>query len=572
MQSRAAKISLWIAGIVLTPICLYWLFADMVIKPVLEAQLTQAHGAEVNIGQFEHHLFPPQIDITDVSFTDPAHPESNQLVVGKLSGDVELLPLLSNQLIMDQLELLNVAFNQPRATPGKVLRQPEGQSFNDLLTEAKESLPSVDDLLARSPLKTTAAVEDARQAYDTYAVDLKQQYATLPDKARLEHYKSEINKLKATDFKNPAELLKAKETFDSLKQEIRADKQKITDFKDKASEARQALSSSLSALREAPKQDYALLKGVYAGDHAALSQLTEAVFGEKAAQYNRYLFSAFDLVIPLLHGTAEAAPEENEPAGPPLEVLVKKANISINWQDTLLTGDWKNITNMHSVFGNPTTFLLNAAANGAQTFTTQGEFFIDEAGLDASQTWQIAGLLLDSINLSNNERLDASIKSALLATTGALKITDNHLDGTGKIDLTELAMSASGNDHITRIIANLLDSLQQLDIIMNVGGTLSAPDFGFSSDLDSQLASAALTTLSESQQDKLTELNSKLQGLVGEQDDTMASELGNLAALLKASQEDEAALQELLQAKLKSVVEQQKDKLLDKLFNKRDGR
>ena len=110
MQSRAAKFTVWIAGIILTPVIIYWLFADMLIKSVLEAQLTQAHGAEVNIGGFEHRLFPLEVEVSEIGFTDPAQPQNNQLVVGRLAGDVELMPLLSGQLIMNQVDLLDVAF------------------------------------------------------------------------------------------------------------------------------------------------------------------------------------------------------------------------------------------------------------------------------------------------------------------------------------------------------------------------------------------------------------------------------------------------------------------------------
>ena len=146
------------------------------------------------------------------------------------------------------------------------------------------------------------------------------------------------------------------------------------------------------------------------------------------------------------------------------------------------------------------------------------------------------------------------------------------LDGSGTVDLTKLTMAATGSDNLTNAIASLLDSLQQLDMTMNISGTLSAPNFGFSSDLDRQLANAALSSLSASQQDKLNELNSKLQGMVGSQDDNLASELGNISTWMSATQRDEAALQELLQATFKNAVEKQKDKLLNKLFDKLDGR
>ncbi|MDC8833095.1 TIGR03545 family protein [Alteromonas gilva] len=571
MQSRAGKITLWLIVILITPIVLYWLFANTVIKSVLESQLSEAHGAEVNITDVSHSLFPVTVDIDTIQFTDARDPLRNQLVVGNMRGDVDVMALLNDQLIMNQLSILDVAFNQPRQSRGEVLRQPTGKSFDTLLSEAKEALPEVDELLERSPLKTTAAVQNAQQTYAVYADELQNDYQQLPDKARLDYYKKQVKQLLETDYKSPAELAKAKEAFDALKQEIRADKALVTNFKEKASTARKALSASLQELKTAPQQDYALLQGIYAGDHAALSQLTEAVFGDKAAQYNSYLFTAFDLIVPLLKGGDDNT-ETATDAGSPLQVLIRKANVSVNWQDTLLTGDWENITNVHSIFGNPTTFLLNSVADGKQSFTTKGQFFLDENGLDASQTWQIAGLLLESIRLSDNAKLDASIKQALLATAGSLTITDNALDGSGSIDLTKLAMAATGSNKITRAVADLLGSLSSLDIQMDISGSLNAPDFGFSSDLDNQLAGAALATLSASQQDKLDELNRKLQSMVGEQNDMLSSELGDINTWIKASQNDEAALQELLQASLKNVVDKQKDKLLNKLFDKLNGR
>lgn len=570
MQSKAGKLATWTLAIVLTPVVAYWLFADGIIKSVLETQLTQSYGAEVNIGQFEHHLFPLSVNIESIEMTNAAKPDSNQVVVGQLKGDVEFWPLLNNQLIMNQLAVTNVAFDQPRQSPGKVIKQPEGQSFEELLAEAKEALPEVDELLARSPLKTTAAVEQAQVTYDTYAEGLKEDYKALPDKAKLEQYKAQVKALKETDLKDPASILKAKQTLETLKQAIKKDKALISAFTEKASEAKSAMSESLQALKTAPQEDYALLKGVYAGDEAALSQLTEAVFGPKAAEYNQYLFAAFDVLVPMLKG--EPVEDEEDVEGDPLQILIRQANVSVNWQDTLLNGDWSNITNVHSIFGNPTTFLLSAANQGQQKFNTEGEFFLDENGLDAKQSWQIAGLLLDSITLTENKRLDASIKQALLASSGALTITDNKLAGTGKVDLSELVMAAAGSDKITNAVASVLGDLRNLGINMDLSGDITSPKFGLASDLDTRLASAALASIDKEKQAQLTKLNSRLQQMVASQSSALTSELGDVSNLLNNSAQDNATLDELLKTTLNNAVEKQKNKLLNKLFNKGDGR
>ncbi|WP_338520076.1 hypothetical protein [Alteromonas gracilis] len=103
---------------------------------------------------------------------------------------------------------------------------------------------------------------------------------------------------------------------------------------------------------------------------------------------------------------------------------------------------------------------------------------------------------------------------------------------------------------------------------MLLDGTLSNPGFNIKSDLDNQLAQAALSQLTDSQKGKLDELNNKLNSMIGNQQSLLSGELVDVNSMLSAAQGDNAALQELLQAKLDNVVEQQKNKLLDKLKGK----
>ncbi|HBA58991.1 MAG TPA: TIGR03545 family protein, partial [Alteromonas macleodii] len=133
------------------------------------------------------------------------------------------------------------------------------------------------------------AIENAKSAYETYGKGLKDDYESLPDKSRIEYYKTQVAQLKETNYKDPQALVQAKSSFDKLKEEMQADRALISNFTEKASDAKQALSESVEALKKAPQEDYALLKGVIAGDQAALSQVTYFVFGDKAAEYTEYL-------------------------------------------------------------------------------------------------------------------------------------------------------------------------------------------------------------------------------------------------------------------------------------------
>ena len=563
-KAKGKSILLWVVGFFVVLFLVYFLFANTIIKLVLESKLGESYGAEVNIAEFDHSLFPTTVTLKGIALTNPTKPTHNQVLVGEANADVALAPLLDDEVIVNELNLLDVQFDTERASTGEVYRVPERSlSFDEIKSKAQEAVPGVDELLERNPLKTTAAIENAKAAYETYGEGLKTDYGNLPDKSRIDYYKTQVTQLKETNYQDPQALLQAKSAFDQLKEEMSADRARIADFTSKASNAKRELTEAISALKSAPQEDYALLKGVIAGDQDALSQVTYFVFGDKAAEYTEYLMSAMQIVMPLIQGEEKSEAPTEIPS-----ILVKEANVSVLWQNEAITSKWNNITNVHEVFGNPTTFSIEAAGDLLKSFTSSGEFWIDSSGVDASQVWSLAGVNMSNVAFSGNDTLDAVLTSALMATTGSMKVTDNTLTGTGDVDLQDLVMEATGSSDVTSAIANALQSLSSLSMTMLLDGTLSNPNFNIKSDLDNKLAQAALSQLTASQQDKLDELNNKLNSMISNEQSLLSGELVDVNSMLSAAQGDSEALQALLQTQLNSVVEQQKNKLFDKLKGK----
>lgn len=555
----------YVLGTIVLLVVGYLLFANMIIKYIAESRLGEAYGAQVSIDSLDHTLYPTSVTLKGIGLTNPTKPTHNQVFVGTASADVALMPLLSDRVVVDQLSLLDVQFDTERDEAGEVYRVPtKSLTFDEIKQKARASVPSVDELLERNPLKTTAAVDNAQQTYDKYAGTLKEDYQALPDDDRLAYYKAEIEKLKNTDYKNPQALVKAKEALASLKQEISTDKEKIALFTDNAKSAKSELADSVEALKRAPKEDYALMKGLVAGDQAAMQQVTQFVFGDKAAAYTQYLTSALQVVLPLIQGEEKT----DEPAAEVPSILVKQADVSVRWQNETITSVWNNITNTHPLIGEPTTFTIEAAGEMLKDFTSSGQFFIDSDGVDASQTWQIAGVTMANIALSESGTLTAMLKQALMKTTGNLSVENNKLSGSGNIDLSSLALQASGSGDVASGIASALESLGSLSMSMLFDGTLDDPGFSVKSDLDNQLAQAALSQLTASQQDKLDEINQRLTAMVSGQQDAAQEQLVSVDTMLAAAQGDSDALSGLLETKLSSLVDDEKDKLLDKLKNK----
>ncbi|TDF38314.1 TIGR03545 family protein [Alteromonadaceae bacterium M269] len=555
------------------------LFLDTWIKLGAEKGLGSALGAEVNISEVSHTLSPFSVTLSRLQFTDPAQPQNNKVQAETLSADVEILPLLMQKVVINNLQVTGVEFDQERSKPGEVYRQPDAkQSFIPSFDEGDVELPDIDDLIAKSPLKTTKAIADAEAAYALHKTQLEAQYKALPNKEKLENYKQQIEALKETDYKNPAELLAAKEKFEAIKQEIRADKKQFEDFKNAVGEAKADLSPKVAALRAAPGEDYEQLKGLAAGDAAAISDVTAMIFGEQTRAWSEKLLAAVELVGPMLQNNKEQAKEEVTDAGrwyeftdttPLPDLLIRNANISVKWEENAIDSIWKDITNDHTKLGRATTFSVDAEKTSLwQKLALNGDLWIDDLGIKANQAWQLAGLALQPSDMVKEDKLSVALTSALLNSAGKLSINQNILDGTGKIDLGSLQLDAQGSNKLTNIIADSLNQLSDLSIDTDISGNLSSPSLGFKSDLDKKLSQAISGSVSKEAQAKLGELQAKLDKQAGDAIGTNDQQLAQLVNWEQLADGNLSSIDGLLKSKLDSVVDKKKDELKEKLLKK----
>jgi len=569
LQKQKGKVSLWL----LIPLAsaaflllFYLLFANTIIKSVAQSALGEASGAEVNIANVDHSLFPLGITIQNIEFTDTAQPFRNKLAAANIQADVALMPLLSSKLIMENLVIDELAFNTARASEGEVYRQANtnsGFAFPTL-----DDLPSVDEVLANSPLQTTAAIAQAQETYQKYELPLQEKYAELPKKEKIEDYKAQLKTIQDMDLNNPANIAKAKQLFDELKAQIQADRENVSEFVNLAKQAQNEVKASVAALKTAPEQDYALLKGLVGGDEAAIGQVTQHLFGDKAQLYTQALVAAADMLLNAKGDTAEEVAVIDD-SGLPM-VWIKNASISVKWLDETIASTWSNITEQHALVGSPTTFTVDSTkADYWQAINLSGQFEILSGMVSATQNWNIAGLKLEDVTLipeQAKQKLNAILNSGLLDSKGSLAIVNNQLDGSSEFDLSQLALDAQGSNDLTDAIAAVISEQTSLKLIGKFYGDISHPSIN----LDSQFDKSLMTSLGAglANNPRLNELRQKLNAQVNDQLGSSGDQLDNITALLGAAQGDSEALSSLLNAQLTNKVEEKKEQLMDRLKNK----
>jgi uncharacterized protein (TIGR03546 family) len=98
---------------------------DEKVRDYAAGAMTKINGAEVNLEKVELSLKSGHISVTGMQWTDPDQPENNKFAVGKLSTDASMYHLSIGRIILDEVEVSNVEFDQKRAQPGEVLEKPK---------------------------------------------------------------------------------------------------------------------------------------------------------------------------------------------------------------------------------------------------------------------------------------------------------------------------------------------------------------------------------------------------------------------------------------------------------------
>ena len=100
------------------------LFINRLARQGIEAAIGQATGAEVNVRKSDLSLSTGRLVVEGLQVTDPARPASNQVQADRIVADVSLSDLLARRFVLDSVESDSMRLDVPRASPGKVYREP----------------------------------------------------------------------------------------------------------------------------------------------------------------------------------------------------------------------------------------------------------------------------------------------------------------------------------------------------------------------------------------------------------------------------------------------------------------
>ena len=141
---------------------------DDVARDYVTLGLTTTNGAEVNLESLDLEVFRGSVTAQGLQATDPDRPENNRISIGELSASISWWNLLTGKLVVQDLSLSNVAFDQPRDEPGTVSPKSERPLGTSSFDAVAFNLADVDVALLESYFKNAQSLREQLQQVSQY--------------------------------------------------------------------------------------------------------------------------------------------------------------------------------------------------------------------------------------------------------------------------------------------------------------------------------------------------------------------------------------------------------------------
>ena len=508
---------------------LIWVLSiDWLVKSAIIAYGTELNGAQVELESAELSLWPAGLELINLQVTDAYNPMFNRFEAGSISATLDSALLLRRQVIVEQLDIIGVRINSPRIRSGATKDTPivtnTGFDFGGLIPDV--SLPDMSLLLADAQQQVNAEIAGIEQEI----VDIEQRWRNnieqLPSKDKLAEYRARWDKMSNASFME--KMLGAKK----LKNDVSGDLKLIESFNQQLKDDRRLISGQIDRAKGLPRAqaDRTMQSVGLSNENVAF---VRAITGD---QIDQWVTRAKTFSESLSSNTVEQAPSrgtgrwvtfaEDDPLP---QVLIRRGQfngvLQLAASNMRVDGKLSDIAYPLEGYSQPAALVITARddENASLLF----EVTIDHRQADFSDDFN-----LEVMNLPISElALSSGAEKTLLLEAGNLNFIasgraspDTVLANVvAKLSDPRLTTDADLATKSEQFLAETLNTLDSVDLQVNVSGALQNPDVNIASNLDKILAAGLKSQISA----QTTKFKRQFTDQLGEQ---TSGQLGALSA------------------------------------------
>ena len=485
-----------------TVLALVWMLSvDWLVKRAIVTYGTEFNGAQVELESAGLTLWPAGLELINLQITDAYNPMFNSFEASKISATLDSALLLRRQVIVEQLDVIGVRMNSPRVRSGATNDQPiaanAGFDFGGLIPDL--SLPDMDRLVAEAQQQVSAEIAEIEREIDDIEERWRSNIEQVPSKDKVAKYRARWDKLSNASFME--KMLGAKE----LKGDISDDLKLIKSFNQQLKSDRSLISAQIARAKGLPNaQVDRTMQAV--GLTTENIAFVRAITGDQVDQwvsrakaFNESLSNdAVEQAPSRGHGRWVTFAEDN----PLPQVLIRRGQfngaLQLAASNMAVDGKFSNIAYPLEGYSQPAAVIINARDDGNASLLFEANIDHRQADFSDDFNLEVMNLPIQDVSLS------AGVENSLLLEAASLnfiasgravpdKVLANVVATLSDPRLTADAGLATKSEYF---LAETLNTLDSVDLQVNVSGVLENPVVNIASNLDKILTAGLKSQIS----------------------------------------------------------------------------
>ena len=485
-----------------TVLALVWMLSvDWLVKRAIVTYGTEFNGAQVELESAGLSLWPAGLELINLQITDAYNPMFNSFEASKISATLDSALLLRRQVIVEQLDVIGVRMNSPRVRSGATNDQPIATNvdfdFGGLIPDL--SLPDMDRLVAEAQQQVSAEIAEIEREIDDIEERWRSNIEQVPSKDKVAKYRARWDKLSNASFME--KMLGAKE----LKGDISDDLKLIKSFNQQLKSDRSLISAQIARAKGLPNaQVDRTMQAV--GLTTENIAFVRAITGDQVDQwvsrakaFNESLSNdAVEQAPSRGHGRWVTFAEDN----PLPQVLIRRGQfngaLQLAASNMAVDGKFSNIAYPLEGYSQPAAVVINATDDGNASLLFEANIDHRQADFSDDFNLEVMNLPIQDVSLS------AGVENSLLLEAASLnfiasgravpdKVLANVVATLSDPRLTADAGLATKSEYF---LAETLNTLDSVDLQVNVSGVLENPVVNIASNLDKILTAGLKSQIS----------------------------------------------------------------------------
>lgn len=606
MRTKGIIFLLVLFGIV---VAIMWFFTDRWLENQMEDIGSTIVGAKVEFDGVDFSLTKLHMKWKRLQVTNPDNTWQNLFETGIAEFDMDLLPLLSKKIIIENMQVEGLRFNTPRQTDGKIEKKEEATGKKSEVILAIENrlkaetarMPvfnlqkltkkiDIDSLWKLVNLQTPQKIDSLKQSYQQKYTEWQQRLTNLPSEKDLNRVTQQIETIRVDQLKSLEEFQSAYNQVNQLYQQVDSTRKSVRSLKSDFEQDLAKITETQKIIPTWIKDDYQQALRLAQIPDISVGNVARILFGERVIQMMQSITGYVGKARYYEEKVKSTSPQKESPPrlkgqdihfGTPPNLpkfWIKQISLSGEAPNELrLAGKVENIVSQQEVINQPTTIQITGMRRDQASLQLLTTLDYRQAVSQEKIELSMQNMPLANVKLTNFALLPQKIQKG----TGKLNAVLNFVGGDfeSKIQFAAADLTFDYSDKPANLDARLLELSRSITeslslITLDALAAQTGKDFKFrlNSNLDELIASRFKEILSQEIQKAQQQIEARVRQEVEkrqkELETLMAQKEQELRAQIQKVEDEIKRQEEMIKQKQKEIenrIASEKSKLQENL-------